>query len=296
MTASGDDRLPVTVLIPDTVAAAIEIYEQSAALRMAIVERVGVGALGAEWDRPGLYVLLDRHSTDGLWASYVGKAPAGIRARLLQHASNKDHWSRAVLIQRDTTHGFNSAQVAWLEGRVYDLLSAAQDATLHNKNRPGDETLPAFERTALEASIEPIVRVLRLVGFDTSAPEEQPSLVHTAKTATFHGVTVQEIMAAGLLTAGDQLTSTNGAWPAQGHIDDTGNVVYHGTIYPSPSAAGSAVKGGKAANGWDFWAVEAPTGLVRLSTLRARYIETKNANRCRVLPPAVEHARHQSKP
>lgn len=77
MTTPGDDRLPVTVLIPDSVAAAIEIYEQSAALRMAIVERVGVGALGADWDRPGLYILLDHHSPDGLWAGYVGKAPGG---------------------------------------------------------------------------------------------------------------------------------------------------------------------------------------------------------------------------
>jgi hypothetical protein len=38
MTMAGDDRLPVTVLVPDTVAAPIEVYEQSAALRMAIVE------------------------------------------------------------------------------------------------------------------------------------------------------------------------------------------------------------------------------------------------------------------
>ena len=277
MTMAGDDRLPVTVLVPDTVTAPIEVYEQSAALRMAIIERGGVGALGADWDRPGLYVLLDRHDTDGLWASYVGKAPAGIRARLLQHASNKEHWSRAVLIQRDTTHGFNSAQVAWLEGRVYDLLSAAQDAVLHNKNRPGDETLPAFERTALEASIEPIVRVLRLVGYDTAAPEDKIVTGATAKAPTYHGVTIQELLAAGLLTPGDLLTSTNGAWPAQAHIDDTGNVVYQGTVHLSPSAAGGAVKGGKSTNGWDFWAIQAPTGLVRLSTLRARYLKTKES-------------------
>lgn len=63
MTTPGDDQLPVTVLVPDTVASPIEIYEQSAALKMAIVERAGVGALGTEWDQPGLYILLDRHST-----------------------------------------------------------------------------------------------------------------------------------------------------------------------------------------------------------------------------------------
>jgi len=276
MTVAEGAGLPVTVLLPDTVAEPIEIYEQSAALRMAIVERAGVGALSAKWDQPGLYILIDRHGTDGSWASYVGKAPAGIRARLLTHASHKDHWSRAVLIQRDTTHGFNSAQVAWLEGRVYDLLNAAEDAVLHNKNRPGDETLPAFERTALEASIEPIVRVLRLLGYNAAAPEDKLAPGPSAKTPTHHGVTLQQVMAAGLLTAGDQVISTNGAWPAQAHIDDTGNVVYQGTVHLTPSAAAQAVRGG-ATNGWDFWGVETPNGLVRLSTLRARYLEKKDA-------------------
>ena len=35
--------------------------------------------------------------------------------------------------------------------------------------------------------------------------------------------------------------------------------------------------GGKSTNGWDFWAIQAPTGLVRLSTLRARYLKTKES-------------------
>jgi hypothetical protein len=271
---SSDDRLPLTVLVPDSAREAIDVYEQSAALRMAIVERAGVSALGSTWDRPGMYVLLDRPDADGTWGSYVRKAPAGVRARLLTHVGQKEHWSRAVLIQRDTTHGFNSAQVAWLEGRVFDLLNAAQDSRLHNKNRPGDETLPAFERTALEASIEPLVRVLRLLGYDTATSEDKATQAVTKTTSTYHGVTVQDLMAAGLISAQAPLTSTNGAWPASAHLDNTGNVVYQATTYKTPSAAGAAVKNGKATNGWDFWAVETPSGQVRLSALRARYLET----------------------
>jgi hypothetical protein len=272
---TSDDRLPLTVLVPDSACEPIDVYEQSAALRMAIVERVGVSALGSDWDRPGLYVLLDRPGVDGTWGSYVGKAPAGVRARVLTHVGQKEHWSRAVLIQRDTTHGFNSAQVAWLEGRVYDLLQSALDGILHNKNRPGDETLPAFERTALEASIEPLVRVLRLLGYDTATSEDKATQSATKTTSTYHGVTVQDLMAAGLISAQAQLTSTNGAWPASAHISETGAVIFQGTTYKTPSAAGAAVKNGKATNGWDFWAVVTPTGQVRLSALRARYLETR---------------------
>jgi hypothetical protein len=149
MTATHDTALPITTLLPETAADPVILFDQHAALRFAIVERDYTLRVSAdEWNRPGVYVLLDPPAADGSWGCYVGKAPAGIRARLLDHLRHKDHWRRAVLIQRDTTFGFNSAQVAWLEGRLNDLLDAAEDARPHNGNRPSDETLPAFERTA----------------------------------------------------------------------------------------------------------------------------------------------------
>lgn len=46
---------------------------------------------------------------------------------------------------------------------MYDLLDGASLATLSNVQQD-DETLPAFERTALEAMMEPIEAVLRLPG------------------------------------------------------------------------------------------------------------------------------------
>lgn len=87
--------------------------------------------------------------------------------------------------QRDTTHGFNSAQVGWLEGRLYDLLDAAEDARLHYGNQPSDETLPSFERAMLEASVLPISRILRLIGYDPEPPTTPaPSPVHGGPAAS----------------------------------------------------------------------------------------------------------------
>ncbi|MGY1985391.1 hypothetical protein ACI792_04120 [Blastococcus sp. SYSU DS0669] len=152
------DQLPLSVLLPDAPAAPALIYDSTAALAMAVVDRGAVAALTASWDVPGTYVLLDRHDSDGTWGSYVGKAPAGVRTRLGQHLKARDHWCRALLIRRDTTFRFNSAHVGWLEGRLYDLLDAAANTRLHNGNRPSDETLPPYERVALEGVVPPIRR------------------------------------------------------------------------------------------------------------------------------------------
>lgn len=49
----------------------------------------------------------------------------------------------------------------------------------------------------------------------------------------------------------------------------SGTVKFNGTLYDSPSTAGSAARGGKATNGWSFWKVKTNDGtLVKLSTLR----------------------------
>ncbi len=272
--AAHDDAVPMTVLLPETAASPITLYDGGAALRMAIVERMGVPALSQlDWDRPGVYVLLDLPQSDGTWGCYAGQA-AALRTRLVQHVAKKDYWRRALLIQRDTTFGYNSAQIGWLEGRLYDLLDAAGDARLHNGNRPGDETLPAHERLALEASVAPIRRVLRLIGYDPASPDDQPGPGLPKKTSRFYGITAQDLIAAGYLTAGATLTSTNGAWPATATLLPDGKVRFGAVAHASPSAAASAVKGG-AANGWEFWAVETPTGSLPLATLRARYADHK---------------------
>ena len=273
-----NESLPLTTLLPDHASEPIVMYDSHAALMLALVERDYAQRIGEEWNQPGNYILLDLPDVSGSWGCYVGKAPAGVRSRLLSHLRGKDHWRRALLIQRDTTHGFNSAQVAWLEGRLYDMLDAAENAVLHNGNRPSDETLPAYERASLENSVLPIQRVLRLIGYDPATADDS-GMVSTAntpnRTSRFHGITLQQIVQAGLVTAGAEVTSTNRVWPSLGVITADGSIEVDGKTYPTPSSAAGAVKGG-AANGWEFWAVKGAIGQTTLATLRTRYKDGRN--------------------
>ncbi len=268
------DAIPFTALVPETAATPIDIYDQHAALKMAIVERSGAHLLGDEWDNPGMYILLDRHDSDGAWGAYVGKAPAGIRSRLADHLRRKDHWHRALLIRKDTTQGFNSAQVGWLEGRLYELLAVAEDARLHNGNRPSDETLPPYDRQMLELVVLPVARVLRLLGHDPASPDAESPVPKSRRRMTNYDVSVLQLIEAGLLDSNARLTSANGAWPAEAAVLPSGTIEMGGTEYATPSAAACAVKGG-AANGWDFWALTTSSGLVRLSSLRKRFLDAQ---------------------
>jgi hypothetical protein len=271
--ASHDDALPLTALIPETAADPVVLFDHFAALQVAVVERnYAMQINAADWDKPGVYILLDPPQADGSWGCYVGKAPGGLRTRLTAHLRGKDHWRRALLVQRDTTHGFNSAQVAWLEGRLYDLLDAAEDARLHNGNRPSDETLPPFERASLENAVTPVSRILRLLGYDPATADDTGTVATTTRTRTsrFVGITVEQIINAGLLVPGATLVSTNSVWPATATLNADGTITYDQRTYSTPSSAAAAVKDGNA-NGWEFWAVDDPTGKTTLATLRARY-------------------------
>lgn len=267
------DKLSYQALVPAEQDGTIDVFEQSAALRISIVDRSGAKALSADWDAPGVYILLDRHDAQGNWGAYVGKAPAGIRSRMRNHLTNKDHWYRAILVKRDTTHGFNSAHTAWLEGRLFDLLEAAEKAKLSNQQRPGDDTLAPYDLPMLEAAVEPLARLLRLIGHDASTPhdDESPSAKRSSK---HHGVTLAELIQAGLLRGDEELVSTVSTVPATAELLKDGRVKHDGKTYATPSGAAIAARGGTA-NGWAMWAVTTPTGRVRLATLRARYLASR---------------------
>jgi hypothetical protein len=271
MSTRADDRLPFTCLVPDA-AGVIDIFDQTAALHMAVADRAGIASLDAIWDSPGNYILLDPITTEGTWGCYVGKAPAGIKSRLYEHVRTKDHWNRALLIRRDTTYGFQSGHAAWLEGRLYDLLTASANGRPNNRNRPSDDTLPPYDQLMLETTVDPISRVLRLIGYDP-APQGEEGLPAAKRAHTFYGTGMQDLISAGLIEAGARLVSTMPMYPADATLNADGTITWDRGNYPSPSAAGAAVKGGKATNGWSFWAIETDTGKVPLSTLRSRLPE-----------------------
>lgn len=263
------DSLTVTVLVPENAETSIVVFDDNAALKAAIVERSAARHLADEWTAAGLYLLLDRCDSEGNWGVYVGKAPSGIKARINSHLKGKDTWYRALLVRRDTTHGFNSAQIGWLEGRLYDLLKAAESARLSNKVRPGDETLAPYDRQALEMVLVSVQRLMRLLGHDPSSGDDTDA---PGPKGRHYGVKLEQLLEAGLIEAGDVLVSTNGAWPARARIAADARIVMDDQQFETPSGAACAAKKGPA-NGWDFWARQTPTGSVPLSTLRAEYLE-----------------------
>lgn len=276
-TATGrDSRLPFTVLLADTPGQPIEIHDHSVGLHMLLVEKSSVHLLTTDWDVPGVYLLLAPVHGDGAFGVYVGKAPAGVRARLQQHERRRV-WSRALLIRRATLHGLTSAHAGWLEGDLHELLTAAERAKVHNTQTPGDDTVASYDLRMLESFRDPIVRVLRLLGYETEStnndPGNAPGPGRRRRTTTFHGITVANLITAGHLTGDERLVSVNRSWPATARINADGTISYNNRTYPTPSSAGSAVKGGAPVNGWDFWAVEGPTKSTRLSAIRELYLK-----------------------
>jgi hypothetical protein len=158
-----------------------------------------------------------------------------------------------------------------LEGRLYDLLSAAALSELRNEVRPVDDTLPAHEVRWLENAVEPIARLLRLLGHDCATESESLESDATGSRNRFYGVTVAKLIERGLLTGNEQLVSTFATVVASASIYPDGTISYNGISYSSPSAA-AAARGG-ASNGWDVWAVPTANGKVKLSTYRARFLE-----------------------
>ena len=97
-------------------------------------------------------------------------------------------------------------------------------------------------------------------------------VIHTMVDADATGgrTTIADLMRAGLLHAGDVLVP---AWPslsgARVVVRQDGALMLNDAPYYSPSAAGSALRDGKATNGWSFWKLEGGDGAT-LDDLRSR--------------------------
>lgn len=260
--------IPVNVQIPSQPTAPLIADFVEHALRVAYVNKRDVERLlEVEWNVPGVYVLL---TNDGTGAVYVGKA-TGLRDRLMQHRRTpKLPWIRALLIKRDTSHGFNSAEIGYLEGRLSAELDAVDHLTVTKGKTDQDATLPAHMRLSLDALLTSMVAAVRLAGVDihkeTGNTEESST---KGKTYTVIPGTVADLLAAGLLQAGAELYFSRSGKTAKSTVTANGELIVNGVAYTSPSKAGVVALGLKATNGWDSWHVGSPTG-PRLTDLRAQ--------------------------
>jgi hypothetical protein len=237
-------------------------------LDFAVVTRESLSGLDESWNVPGTYVLMSPVDAEGCTGIYVGKAPGGLITRVRQHVRVREDWRRGLLIRRPY-QGFNSAEVGWLEGRLYDVLNSASRISLGNGNRPSDETLAQWQRQQLEAIVGPVLGVLRVLGLDPDTPDQQGSApISQAAERTRYDGSLTDLMRAGLIKAGGVLHPTTPSYEATAIVEDDGTLVVRGERHKSLSAAARAVTG-HSVNGWEFWGLLSGTGdVVTMSALR----------------------------
>lgn len=259
---------PASAQVPSDSDAPVIVDFNVHALRVALVARHHVLKLSGEWAKPGVYVLLGPLGTEHPTEIYVGKA-IRIRDRLNHHRTNpKLPWWRAVAVTRDTSAGFNSAEIGYLEGRLYSELSAVPGLRLKADKHDQDTTLPQHMLLQLDAFVPTVLAALRLVGLDLA---ESPDLAAEpdGKTRQLIQGSVADLLAAGLLAAGSTLTFERANRKAEATVTADGDLVVDGKAFGSPSRAAAAALGLKAANGWVSWRLDGGTGPT-LAELRAQ--------------------------
>ncbi|OIU87837.1 GIY-YIG nuclease family protein [Microbacterium sp. AR7-10] len=269
---------PVNVQIPSDSQAPVIADFVEHALRAAYVDRAHLGSLPiTEWDVPGVYILL---TGDGSGRVYVGQARR-LRSRLSQHNSKeKLPWRRAVAIKRDTTDGFNTAEIGYLEGRVSAEVSVLDSLTVIQGQVSGDETLPKHMMLSLDSFVKSILAALRLAGIDTtrSNPEQDPEDEAPSNASggrmTFNAK-FADLVSSGLLRGGETLYLRQGAVEETGTVTADGEIVVRGVAYKSPSAAAANALHLQSSNGWITWHVGSLAG-VTLDVLRRQWLEQQD--------------------
>ena len=92
-----------------------------------------------------------------------------------------------------------------------------------------------------------------------------------------YGVSVGDLIGAGLLEAGDILINAGEGGDASARVLPDGQIEYDGDIYEKVSAAAMKAKDGSAVNGWEYWYTDTPQGLRPLAALREQYIGQADA-------------------
>lgn len=272
---------PVNVQIPSDTEAPIIADFVEHALRVAYFDRQHWASLpSSDWGVPGVYVLM---TSDGSNRVYVGQARR-LRSRLQQH-NNKEKlpWRRALAVKRDTTAGFNTAEIGYLEGRIAAELNALPQITVIEGQTSGDETLPKHMMISLDAFVKSILGALRLAGLDISrsnpqtlTEDEQPSTAPVPSNKPNKTVTVADLVSSGLLQAGHALYLSQAGREAEGSVTADGEIIVRGVSYKSPSTAAAKALELQSSNGWTTWKVGSQSG-PPLDTLRQQWLAQQAA-------------------
>ncbi len=251
----------VTFMVGESSAEPIEIKVAHSGLRMMLVNRESIGLLDQTWRVLGVYFLLGAADDPDRYRAYVGEVgKSSLIQRVGQHAAKKDWWSRALLIA-STSDDFNSAEIGWLEGRLYDVLNNAIACDVMNGNRPGDDSLSLRERGILERYVEPTMAALRACGASPDTADQKPPTKGRKKPARY-SESIADLITAGLLQPKTTLQPLRKGLTETAQVLPNGTLKIGSTTYDSLSSAARAAArfkhgytgdGRAATNGWVWW-------------------------------------------
>jgi hypothetical protein len=255
---------------------------------MVLVNRESVHLLDSEaWGVLGVYFLLgpSEDNDSDHYQAYVGEVgKSSLIQRTKQHAKQKEWWNRALLIA-SASGDFNSAEIGWLEGRLYDVLNNAVGCNVRNGNRPGDNSLHAHERALLERYVEPVVAALRACGAPVATADQKPPAPKKVRRYT---ESVADLVGAGLLKPDTVLEPLKKGASTTATVLSDGRLRVGDEVFDSPSAAAKAASGAIAEAGWDFWGAPSGAGnFVPLSKLRDRLRHTGAVRTSESLSPPL---------
>jgi hypothetical protein len=124
----------------------------------------------------GFYILFSRIKGDGSYSVYVGKSDRDFTRRLRSHDMNKDVWTTALLVQRNSIQDLSSTQSSYLEGALRDIFDEASHVKCFNIAPTGDRTLPVHERLLMKQVIESTLRIMLIRGYRKSLPVQSGTL------------------------------------------------------------------------------------------------------------------------
>ena len=270
----SNDQMPLNALLPASSREPAILELPALNLRFAIVERDFLKHLNAtEWNVPGNYLLLYPANEDRSFDIYVGKSK-GLRGRAMEHHNDpkKGNWERAILIAKDRGT-FHVGEIAHLESTLFSHLDQVEFINAHNDQTPGDGALEWADRIKLDPILNPVERILRLVGYNldraytpppapapvtdhptaeppdasaSPAPETEPARADNGSRSSYN-VSLKELIRVGYLPVGTAVTSIKGD---DGVITD-GGIQCDGFTFSSPSAGSKQLA--SILDGWNFW-------------------------------------------
>jgi len=262
------EQRPVLLLVGSSSEEPMPVLVKHSGLRMVAVNKDSVGLLDDTWDVLGVYFLFGHGSEPERYSAYVGEAgKRPLRTRLREHVRGKEGWNRALLITSDSSEGFDSAAIGWLEGRLHAVLMNATAAEVVNANTPADNSLPQYEREAMEGYIRPVMAAMRALGYPPDTPDQRVPAAPRRRPRRYTE-SVSDLITAGLLRVGTRLSPVPSAFDVTATVLADGRLQIGDRDFDAPSGAGAFVAG-HATSGWDFWGVPSGEGgLKPLAVLR----------------------------